>query len=96
MGRSFVKILKQDCKKDEAQDKTLPYTCYLIIYKVDGVEKYDLAMASKQVDLFDYYYDLYKKDFVKFTQAAGRVAPNMWQDPSEKPKKPAKQKPNRR
>ena len=32
-----MKILKQDCKKDEAQDKTLPYTCYLIIYKVDGV-----------------------------------------------------------
>ena len=32
-----------------------------------------------------------------FTQAAGRVAPNMWQAPSEKPKKSAKQtKPNRR
>ena len=73
-----MKILKQDCKKDEAQDKTLPYTCYLIIYKVDGVEKYDLAMASKQVDLFDYYYDLYKENFVSMMQAEGRVAPNMW------------------
>ena len=92
MGRSFVKILKQDCKKDEAQDKTLPSSCYLIIYKVDGVEKYDLAMASKQVDLFDYYYDLYKENFVSMMQAEGRVAPNMWKDPAEKAKKPKKKR----
>ena len=92
MGRSFVKILKQDCKKDEAQDKTLPYTCYLIIYKVDGVEKYDLAMASKQVDLFDYYYDLYKENFVSMMHAEGRVEPNMWKDPAEKTKKPKKKR----
>ena len=92
MGMSFEKILKQDCKKDEAQDKTLPYTCYLIIYKVDGVEKYDLAMASKQVDLFDYYYDLYKENFVSMMQAEGRVAPNMWKDPAEKAKKPKKKR----
>ena len=92
MGRSFVKILKQDCKKDEAQDNTLPYTCYLIIYKVDGVEQYDLAMASKQVDLFDYYYDLYKENFVSMMQAEGRVAPNMWKDPAEKTKKPKKKR----
>ena len=85
-----MKILKHDCKKDEAQDKTLPYTCYLIIYKVDGVEKYDLAMASKQVDLFDY--DLYKENFVSMMQAEGRVAPNMWKDPAEKAKKPKKKR----
>ena len=92
MGRSFVKILKQDCRKDEANDKSLPYTCYLVVYKVDGVEKYDLAMASKQVDLFDYYYDLYKENFVSMMQAEGRVAPNMWKDPAEKAKKPKKKR----
>ena len=92
MGRSFVKILKQDCKRDEANDKSLPYTCYLVVYKVDGVEKYDLAMASKQVDLFDYYYDLYKENFVSMMQAEGRVAPNMWKDPPEKAKKPKKKR----
>ena len=52
-----MKILKQDCKKDDAQDKTLPYTCFLIVYEVDGNEKYDLAMGSKQSEIFDYYYD---------------------------------------
>ena len=85
-----MKILKQDCKKDEALDKTLPYTCYLIIYKVDGVEKYDLAMASKQVDLFDHYYDAFKKDFVTFKQAEGRVAPNLWKNPADQAKKSKK------
>ena len=84
-----MKILKQDCKRDEAQDKTLPYTCYLIIYKVDDVEKYDIAMGSKQSEIFDYYYDLYKKNFVTMLQAEGRVAPNMWNDPKEA-KKPRK------
>ena len=93
MGRSFVKILKQDCRKDEANDKSLPYTCYLVVYKVDGVEKYDLAMASKQVDLFDYYYDLYKENFVSMMQSEGRVAPGMWVDPAEKKvKKPNKKR----
>ncbi len=92
MGRSFVKILKQDCKKDEAEDKTLPYTCYMITYKVDGVEKHDLAMAGKQVDLFDYYYDLYKENFVTMAQSGGRVAPGMWTDPAELKKKPARKK----
>ncbi|BCU96153.1 MAG: hypothetical protein CM15mV11_2280 [Caudoviricetes sp.] len=54
--------------------------------------KYDLAMASKQVDLFDYYYDLYKENFVSMMQAEGRVAPNMWKDPAEKAKKPKKKR----
>ena len=92
-----MKVIKENCDPKDAQDKSLPYTAYLVEYKVDGKERYDISLASKCVDLFDYYYDLYKKDFVKFTQAAGRVAPNMWLDPSEKPKKSAKQtKPNRR
>ena len=92
-----VRVLKEKCTPDAANDKSLPYTAYLVEYKVDDKPAFDIAIAGKAVDLFDYYYDLYKKDFVKFTQAAGRVAPNMWQDPSEKPKKSAKQtKPNRR
>ena len=81
-----MKILKQDCKKDDAQDKTLPYTCFLIVYEVDGNEKYDLAMGSKQSEIFDYYYDLYKDGFVTMKQAEGRIAPNMWNDPTEKAK----------
>ena len=92
-----MKVIKENCDPKDAQDKSLPYTAYLIEYKVDGKERYDISLASKCVDLFDNNKNKKKKDFIKFTQAAGRVAPNMWQDPSEKPKKSAKQtKPNRR
>ena len=49
-------------------------------------------MASKQVDLFDYYYDLYKENFVSMMQAEGRVGPDMWKDPAEKAKKPKKKR----
>ena len=28
---------------------------------------YDIAIGDKAVDLFDYYYDLYKKDFINAT-----------------------------
>jgi hypothetical protein len=38
-------------------------------------------MTGKAVDLFDYYYDLYGKDFIEFKQAEGRVNPKLWVDP---------------
>ena len=47
---------------------------------------YDIAIGDKAVDLFDYYYDLYKKDFIKFTQSEGRINPKLWKDPSQKKK----------
>ena len=81
-----INVLKQDCKIEESKDKTLPYTAYLVTYKVDGENKYDLATANKEADLFDYYYDLYKKDFVKFTQSKGIINPKLWNDPTQ-PKK---------
>ena len=31
----------------------------------------------KQTDLFDYYYDLYGKNFIEFKQSEGRVNPKI-------------------
>tara|TARA_B100001113_G_scaffold156745_1_gene128152 strand:- start:3820 stop:4095 length:276 start_codon:yes stop_codon:yes gene_type:complete len=84
-----VKILKEKCTVDDAQDRSLPYTAYLVEYKVDEKPTFDIAVASKAVELFDYYYDLYKKDFVKFTQSEGRQNPKTWVDPNQ-PKPPKK------
>ena len=47
-------------------------------------------MSSKAVDLFDHYYDAFKKDFVTFKQAEGRVAPNLWKYPADQAKKSKK------
>ena len=87
-----MKVIKENCDPKDAQDKSLPYTAYLVEYKVDGKERYDISIAQKAVDLFDYYYDLYKENFVSMMQAEGRVAPNMWKDPAEKAKKPKKKR----
>ncbi len=64
-----VRVYKQNCDPKEAEDRTLPYICYLISYKQDEKVVYDLAMAGKQTDLFDYYYDLYGKNFIEFKQS---------------------------
>ena len=82
-----INVLKQDCKIEESKHKTLPYTAYLVTYKVDGENKYDLATANKEADLFDYYYDLYKKDFVTFKQSGGIANPKTWNYKSPTPPK---------
>ena len=82
-----INVLKQDCKIEESKDKTLPYTAYLVTYKVDGENKYDLATANKEAELFDYYYDLYKKDFVTFKQSGGIANPKTWNYKSPTPPK---------
>ena len=86
-----MRIIKENCKKEDADDTKLPYTCYLVTYKVDGEERHDLSIAGRAVDLFDYYYDLYKKDFVTFKQSSGRINPTLWNDPNAA-KKPSKKK----
>ena len=85
-----VTIVNQNCSPDAAKDTSLPYNSYLVEYKdaKEGKSLFDIAIAAKAVDLFDYYYDLYKKNFVKFVQSEGRVSPKLWQDPkAPKPKK---------
>ena len=77
-----VRVYKQNCDPKEAEDRTLPYICYLISYKQDEKVVYDLAMAGKQTDLFDYYYDLYGKNIIEFKQSEGRVNPKLWVDPT--------------
>lgn len=73
-----MKILYEDCDPDKAQDKSLPYTAYLVEYKVDGVSHYDLVVGKKRTDIFDSYWDKYKNDFVTMTQSEGRVNPKLW------------------
>ena len=53
---------------------------------------YDIAVAGKAVDLFDHYYDKYKKGFKKFTQTEGRLTPSQWTHATAKPSPPPKKK----
>ena len=66
-----MKVIKENCKLEDGQDTKLPYTCYIVTYKVDGEERHDLTMATKAADLFDYYYDLYKTLFYLYQEIQG-------------------------
>ena len=73
-----MKIIHEKCDPKLAEDKSLPYTAFLVQYDLEGKASYDIAMSSKAADLFDHYYDKYKKDFKRFDLTAGMVDPRRW------------------
>lgn len=83
-----MKIIKQNCDPFEANDRNLPYTCYLVTYKIDDAICYDLVIPRNKVELFDYYWDRYREDFITFKQSEGRLNPKLWeyQKPDKKKK----------
>lgn len=83
-----MNVLHTDCDPSLADDRTLPYTAYLVEYLQDGMTKFDIVIANKRVDIFDYYWDRYREDFINMTQTEGRVNPKLWGNkPPEKKKK---------
>ncbi len=82
MGRqklsSKINILHQDCDPTLAQDKSLPQTAYLVEYLLDGMTKFDVVICAKKVDIFDHYYDNYRKDLLNITQTDGTANPKTW------------------
>ena len=79
-----MKIIRENCLPDAGQDRTLPNNSYLIEYIVDGTPRWDIAIASKRVEIFDHYWDKYRYDFVTMNQTEGRVNAKLWQDPTKK------------
>ena len=82
-----VTIIAEKCDPKAADDKKLPNNAYLIQYEVEGKVVHDIAMAQKAVDIFDQYYDKYKKGFKWLKQTQGTVRPNLWNQPAPKRKK---------
>jgi hypothetical protein len=82
MGKG-VKVIHRDCDPTLAQDKSLPCTAFLVEY-IDGeVSHFDIVIATKQVDIFDEYWDKYKKNLVGFNQTEGRSNPKLWNPPKD-------------
>tara|TARA_B100002019_G_C20822871_1_gene381468 strand:+ start:224 stop:460 length:237 start_codon:yes stop_codon:yes gene_type:complete len=72
-----MNVLQEDCDLAAAEDKSLPYTAYLVTYEVNGMVKHDIAMGSKEVEIFDYYWDKYRI-VLGMKQTEGRISPKMW------------------
>jgi alanine-alpha-ketoisovalerate/valine-pyruvate aminotransferase len=82
MGKG-CKILHHDCDPSLAQDKNLPSNAFLIEYSQAGIAHFDIVSAAKQVDIFDDYWDKYKKDFKTMSQSEGRIDPRIWKAPKK-------------
>ena len=82
-----MKVIKEDCDPNVDNTSDLPNNCYLVTYKKDGAVTHDLVAAAKQSEIFDNYYDKYKKDFVFMRQSEGRANPKLWGNPPPKERK---------
>ena len=47
MGKG-CKIIHQDCDPTLADDRSLPYTAYLVEYLQDGMTHFDIVSAGKK------------------------------------------------
>jgi hypothetical protein len=82
-----MKIIHKDCDPSVADDRSLPYSTYLVTYKLDGMIHHDLVITDKKVDIFDYYWDRYREDLISFKQSEGRSNPKLWDPPKKQEKK---------
>jgi len=85
-----MNIIHEKCDPKLAEDKKLPYTAYLVQYELEGKVEHDIAMGTGQVEIFDHYYDKYKKGLKWLKQTDGTTRPNLWnvqQPPKRKKKK---------
>jgi hypothetical protein len=89
-----MRVIQENCDPKAAEDRDLPYTSYLVEYLKDTKTTYDIAMGTSQIEIFDNYYDKYKKDFVGFKQTEGRQRPNLWRD-NQQPTPPKRRKKKR-
>tara|TARA_B100001175_G_scaffold246558_1_gene213251 strand:+ start:231 stop:521 length:291 start_codon:yes stop_codon:yes gene_type:complete len=87
-----MRVIHEKCDPKLADDKKLPYTAYLIEYEVEGKPTYDIAMGVGQVEIFDHYYDKYKKALKWLKQTEGTVRPNLWN--AAPPKRKKRKKPS--
>ena len=85
-----MKIIAERCDKAAGDNKKLPYTAYLVEYKLEDKITYDIAIADSSVHLFDHYYDKYKKNFIGFKQAGGLANPKLWNNKQAPPPQPPK------
>ena len=79
-----MKWIAKDCDPSLAEDRSLPYTAYLVEYLQDGITKFDIAFGNKRVEIFDYYWDNYRHDLINMTQTEGRVNPKLYNAPKKK------------
>ena len=89
----WINIHAPDCSLEKSNTKSLPTNSYLVEYTVDNSDKvhYDIVIAGKRADVFDFYWDKLKGGLKKIGYTNGTRNPSMWGNPPIKePKKKKK------
>ena len=71
-------ILLENTTLQKANDKSLPSDGYLVWYNVEGNELLDVTRSGKQANVFDMYYDKYRKDLKRIEYGSGTINPTQW------------------
>ena len=90
-------VVNAKCDPTVAQDKTLPTNSYLVEYEDEGgVLLHYLVLTAKVSDVFDHYYDKYKKGLKTIKQSEGRQNPKTWRPKGAQKEQPLPPKKRRR
>ena len=71
-------VLLENTSLEKAKDKSFPSDAYLVWYNVEGNEILDLTRSAKKANIFDMYYDKYKKDLKRIEYGPGTINPTQW------------------
>jgi len=76
-------ILNTSPKDIAEMDSELPTDTHVIEYVVDGETTYDAVRAYKKSNIFDEYYDKFKRDgisaeVISITNGYGRIKPKLY------------------
>ena len=80
-------ILLENTTLAHANDKSFPRDAFLVWYNVDGNELLDVTRSGKQANIFDMYYDRYKKNLKRIEYGFGTINPSQWGYKSPEKKK---------
>ena len=89
-------VILERTTREKADDKSFPTDAFLVRYVYEGQECLDVTRASKAVNVFDRYYDIYGPNSVKaIDYGPGTVSPGMWNlKPPERKKRKRRLKDN--
>ena len=79
-------ILLEKTTLEKSKDKKFPTDAFNVTYIVDGEECLDVTRSSKQVNIFDMYYDRYG-GVKKIDYGYGSINPSQWGYKSPEKKK---------
>ena len=71
-------VLLENTSLEKAKDKSFPSDAYLVWYNVEGNETLDVTRSAKKSNIFDMYYDKYRKDLKRIEYGSGTINPTQW------------------